>query len=163
MLSDNCYAVIMAGGAGTRLWPLSSRDKPKHFLKLFGGKSLIELTVDKLRGQLPEDRILILTSVKYRGGRPVDAAADTPGELRLRTLPARHGQCHWTCGDRAEDKVPGGNHDRVDGGSDHRARRPIQCGHRQCSGLPGVAPRSVGGLRSASRLSQHAGWLAEIG
>lgn len=66
MLSDNCYAVIMAGGAGTRLWPLSSRDKPKHFLKLFGGRSLIEMTVDKLRGQLPKDRILILTSVKYR-------------------------------------------------------------------------------------------------
>ena len=66
MLSDNCYAVIMAGGAGTRLWPLSSRDKPKHFLKLFGGKSLIELTVDKLRGQIPDDRILILTSIKYQ-------------------------------------------------------------------------------------------------
>ena len=58
--------VIMAGGAGTRLWPLSSRDKPKHFLKLFGGKSLIELTVDKLRGQIPDDRILILTSIKYK-------------------------------------------------------------------------------------------------
>jgi mannose-1-phosphate guanylyltransferase len=66
VLSDNCYAVIMAGGAGTRLWPLSSRDKPKHFLKLFGGKSLIELTVDKLRGQIPDDRILILTSIKYK-------------------------------------------------------------------------------------------------
>ena len=66
MLSDNCYAVIMAGGAGTRLWPLSSRDKPKHFLKLFGGKSLIELTVDKLCGHIPVDRILILTSIKYK-------------------------------------------------------------------------------------------------
>ena len=31
MLSDDCYAVVMAGGAGTRLWPLSSRDMPKHF------------------------------------------------------------------------------------------------------------------------------------
>jgi len=66
MLSDNCYAVIMAGGAGTRLWPLSSKDKPKHFLKLFGGRSLIELTIDRLKGLVPEDRILILTSVKYR-------------------------------------------------------------------------------------------------
>jgi len=66
MLSENCYAVIMAGGAGTRLWPLSSRDKPKHFLKLFAGRSLIELTVDKLRGQLPEERIIVLTSLKYR-------------------------------------------------------------------------------------------------
>jgi len=66
MLKDHCYAVIMAGGAGTRLWPLSSRDMPKHFLRLFGGRSLIELTVDKLRGHLPEERILVLTSVKYR-------------------------------------------------------------------------------------------------
>jgi mannose-1-phosphate guanylyltransferase len=66
MLSDHCYAVVMAGGAGTRLWPLSSQDKPKHFLKLFGGKSLIELTVDKLRGHIPDHRILILTSVKYQ-------------------------------------------------------------------------------------------------
>ncbi len=66
MLNNNCYAVIMAGGAGTRLWPLSSRDVPKHFLKLFGGKSLIELTVDRLRGLVPEERILILTSTKYR-------------------------------------------------------------------------------------------------
>lgn len=66
MLSDDCFAVIMAGGAGTRLWPLSSRDKPKHFLKLFEGQSLIELTVNKLRGHIPDDRILILTSVKYK-------------------------------------------------------------------------------------------------
>lgn len=66
MLNDNCYAVIMAGGAGTRLWPLSSRDKPKHFLKLFAGRSLLDLTVDKLRGQLPEDRIIVLTSESYR-------------------------------------------------------------------------------------------------
>lgn len=66
MLNDNCYAVVMAGGAGTRLWPLSSRDVPKHFLKLFGGRSLIELTVDKLSGHLPAERIIILTSVKYQ-------------------------------------------------------------------------------------------------
>lgn len=65
MLGDNCYAVIMAGGAGTRLWPLSSRDVPKHFLRLFAGKSLIELTVEKLSGHVPDDRIIILTSVKY--------------------------------------------------------------------------------------------------
>lgn len=66
MLSDDCYAVVMAGGAGTRLWPLSSRDVPKHFLRLFDGRSLIEMTVEKLRGQIPEERILILTSVRYR-------------------------------------------------------------------------------------------------
>ncbi|TVS16688.1 MAG: mannose-1-phosphate guanylyltransferase [Planctomycetaceae bacterium] len=66
MLSDNCYAVVMAGGGGSRLWPLSSRDRPKQFLKLFGGRSLIELTVDKLRGTVSEDRIIIMTSAAYR-------------------------------------------------------------------------------------------------
>ncbi len=66
MLHDACYAVVMAGGAGTRLWPLSSKDTPKHFLKLFDGKSLIELTVDKLKDHIPDDRIIILTSVKHK-------------------------------------------------------------------------------------------------
>ena len=66
MLNADCYAVVMAGGAGTRLWPLSSRDKPKHFLKLFDGKSLIELTIGKVKDHVPLDRIIILTSVKYR-------------------------------------------------------------------------------------------------
>lgn len=66
MLNDCCYAVVMAGGAGTRLWPLSTQSQPKHLLKLFGGKCLIELTVEKLKGHIPEDRIIILTSVRYR-------------------------------------------------------------------------------------------------
>lgn len=66
MLGEQCYAVIMAGGAGTRLWPLSNRSMPKHFLKLFDGKSLIELTVDRLEGLVPSERILILTSIDYQ-------------------------------------------------------------------------------------------------
>ena len=66
MLSDNCYAVVMAGGAGTRLWPLSSKNKPKHLLKLFEGKCLIELTIEKLKDHVPDDRIIILTSVNYK-------------------------------------------------------------------------------------------------
>jgi len=56
----------MAGGAGTRLWPLSRKNEPKHLLKLFNGKCLIELTIDKLKGHIPNERILILTSVNYR-------------------------------------------------------------------------------------------------
>jgi len=66
MLDDCCYAVVMAGGAGTRLWPLSTQNQPKHLLKLFGSKCLIELTVEKLKGHIPDDRIIILTSVRYR-------------------------------------------------------------------------------------------------
>lgn len=66
MLPDDCYAVVMAGGAGTRLWPLSTQGRPKHFVKLFDGRSLIELTVGKLKDHVPDDRIIILTSVRYR-------------------------------------------------------------------------------------------------
>jgi mannose-1-phosphate guanylyltransferase len=66
MLDDCCYAVVMAGGSGTRLWPLSSKHKPKHLLKLFHGKCLIELTIEKLKDHIPDDRILILTSANYR-------------------------------------------------------------------------------------------------
>ena len=66
MLDDCCYAVVMAGGAGTRLWPLSTQGEPKHLLKLFDGKCLIQLTVEKLKGHLPDERIVILTSVHYR-------------------------------------------------------------------------------------------------
>jgi mannose-1-phosphate guanylyltransferase len=56
----------MAGGGGTRLWPLSTRDEPKHLLKLFDGKCLIELTVEKLKGHIPDERIIILTNAQYR-------------------------------------------------------------------------------------------------
>lgn len=66
MLNDHCFAVVMAGGAGTRLWPLSSRNRPKHLLKLFDGKSLIELTIDKLRDHIPDERIIVLTSIHYK-------------------------------------------------------------------------------------------------
>ena len=77
MLDDCCYAVVMAGGAGTRLWPLSTQNRPKHLLKLFGGKCLIELAVEKLKGHIADDRIMILTSVHYR-------------ELTEQTLPQLH-------------------------------------------------------------------------
>ena len=66
MLDDCCYAVVMAGGAGTRLWPLSTENRPKHLLKLFDGKCLMESTIENLKGHVPDDRIIILTSVHYR-------------------------------------------------------------------------------------------------
>ena len=66
MLDDSCYAVVMAGGAGTRLWPLSTQHEPKHLLKLFDGKCLIERIVEKLKGHIPNERIIILTSARYQ-------------------------------------------------------------------------------------------------
>ena len=44
------YAVIMAGGSGTRLWPMSTRDQPKQLIPFVGGKSLLELAAERLEG-----------------------------------------------------------------------------------------------------------------
>ncbi len=51
----------MAGGGGTRLWPLSRRETPKQALKLLGEKTLFQTTVDRLEGFFPLERILVVT------------------------------------------------------------------------------------------------------
>ncbi len=56
------YGVIMAGGAGTRLWPLSRSNQPKQLLPVVRGKSLLQLSYERLRGILPPDRIYVCTS-----------------------------------------------------------------------------------------------------
>jgi len=66
MFSDSvfahAYAVIMAGGSGTRFWPLSRRRHPKQLLELFGRGSLLEQTVARLRPVIPPERIYVFTS-----------------------------------------------------------------------------------------------------
>jgi len=59
------YVVIMAGGSGTRLWPLSRQGTPKQLLEIFGGKSLLRLAYERLTGLVPDDRILTCTSRAY--------------------------------------------------------------------------------------------------
>lgn len=59
------YAVIMAGGTGTRFWPKSRVAKPKQFLKLVGNKTMLQTTVERVREIIPEERILIITNADY--------------------------------------------------------------------------------------------------
>jgi mannose-1-phosphate guanylyltransferase len=56
------YALILAGGSGQRFWPLSRDSLPKQLLRIFGGKTLLELTVDRLEGLIPKENILVLTN-----------------------------------------------------------------------------------------------------
>jgi mannose-1-phosphate guanylyltransferase len=62
------YGVIMAGGSGTRLWPLSRGNMPKQLLKVVKGKSLLQLSYERLRGMLPADRIYVCTAAAHREG-----------------------------------------------------------------------------------------------
>lgn len=64
-MSDNVYVVIMAGGNGERFWPLSTSDKPKQFLDLFGGKTLIRHAVDRLEGFISAERVFVVTSERF--------------------------------------------------------------------------------------------------
>jgi mannose-1-phosphate guanylyltransferase len=60
------YAVIMAGGGGTRLWPLSLPDRPKPFLPLLGDESLIQRTVGRLDGVIDRGDVTVVTERRYQ-------------------------------------------------------------------------------------------------
>ncbi|MEO1021286.1 MAG: mannose-1-phosphate guanylyltransferase [Bacteroidota bacterium] len=59
------YAVIMAGGSGTRFWPKSTKALPKQFLNLFGEGTMIQNTADRIKEQIPQERILVVTNDDY--------------------------------------------------------------------------------------------------
>jgi len=58
----------MAGGSGTRLWPLSRGNLPKQLLPVINGKSLLQLSYERLRGPLPVDRIFVCTAMAHAEG-----------------------------------------------------------------------------------------------
>ncbi|HUW56158.1 MAG TPA: mannose-1-phosphate guanylyltransferase [Planctomycetota bacterium] len=61
------YAVIMAGGSGTRFWPLSRRNTPKHMLTIVSEKPLIAECVDRFEGSIPPERTLVVTTAEQVG------------------------------------------------------------------------------------------------
>ena len=60
-MPDHYYAVIMAGGSGTRLWPLSRQTRPKQMLSLFDERTLFQTAVQRLDGVFPSERIYVVT------------------------------------------------------------------------------------------------------
>lgn len=60
------HVVIMAGGVGSRFWPMSTQEKPKQFIDVLGcGKSLLQLTVDRFNGIVPDENIWVVTNANY--------------------------------------------------------------------------------------------------
>ena len=55
-------AIILAGGSGERFWPLSTPEKPKQFLRVFGGESLIRQSVSRLKGLVKPSDVFVITS-----------------------------------------------------------------------------------------------------
>ena len=65
-MMNNYYAVIMAGGVGSRFWPVSTSDFPKQFHDMLGtGDTLLQKTFNRLNQLIPKENILILTNERY--------------------------------------------------------------------------------------------------
>lgn len=58
-------AVIMAGGSGTRFWPLSRASYPKQFLRIVGGSPLLRITYERLRPLFPDERIVVVVGREH--------------------------------------------------------------------------------------------------
>jgi len=70
---DHYYALIMAGGSGTRLWPLSRKARPKQVLPLVEDKSMFQIAVERLEPLLPPERVIVVASEAL--SEPLRAAA----------------------------------------------------------------------------------------
>ncbi|NIS81422.1 MAG: NTP transferase domain-containing protein [Anaerolineales bacterium] len=66
-MSAEYFAVIMAGGGGTRLWPLSRQEKPKQVLRLFGDRTMFQVSVDRLLPILDPQHIFVVTVEEQAG------------------------------------------------------------------------------------------------
>jgi mannose-1-phosphate guanylyltransferase len=64
---NNNFAVIMAGGIGSRFWPMSKEEMPKQFLDVLGiGRTLIQMTYDRLLKVVPKNQIYVVTNQNYK-------------------------------------------------------------------------------------------------
>ena len=62
---DHAYAVIMAGGRGERLFPLSTPERPKQFLNLFGDRTMLQQTVDRVLPLVPIENVYVITAAEH--------------------------------------------------------------------------------------------------
>ena len=60
------YALVLSGGAGTRLWPLSRRGRPKQFLELVGEHTLLQATVERVSALVPPERVFVVAPPEHR-------------------------------------------------------------------------------------------------
>lgn len=96
----NAYAIILAGGNGERFWPISTPERPKQFVDIFGGKPLIRHAVDRLGRMIPPERILVITAAhlvaETRAALPMVPKANIIGEpCRRNTAAAMAVACAW--------------------------------------------------------------------
>ncbi|OPL18999.1 MAG: hypothetical protein AVO35_03475 [Candidatus Aegiribacteria sp. MLS_C] len=65
-MGSDLFAVIMAGGRGTRFWPASTEEMPKQFLRLTGQRTMLQETADRFTGLCGRDRVMVVTGLGHR-------------------------------------------------------------------------------------------------
>lgn len=66
-MKNNNHLIIMAGGVGSRFWPMSTPDMPKQFIDITGkGMTMIQMTVDRFSEVVPAENVWVVTSKKYK-------------------------------------------------------------------------------------------------
>ena len=63
---DHTFAVVLAGGGGTRLWPKSRKKTPKQFLKLTSNETMMQIAVSRISDMVPWERIIVVTNELYK-------------------------------------------------------------------------------------------------
>src|SRR5947207_15313435 len=81
------YAIVMAGGAGTRFWPRSRVHTPKQLLALRGGRSLLQETVARVSPPIPRERVVVVTARPH--ARAVARQPSRPRRSALLVEPER--------------------------------------------------------------------------
>src|SRR5262249_51152370 len=67
MKPPELYAILLAGGTGTRFWPASRKERPKQFLRIVGDRSMLAQTRQRLEGAIAPERTLVVTTAELAG------------------------------------------------------------------------------------------------
>ena len=79
--NKHIFAVILAGGGGTRLWPRSTNAKPKQFLRLISDKTMLQETLSRIIPIIPTERVLVITNSKYKSMVETDLPSVPPQNI----------------------------------------------------------------------------------
>lgn len=92
-MSDHLYAIIMAGGVGTRLWPRSREKTPKQFLDLLGARTMLQETMDRMEPLIPRERVLVVVGEEHAATVQAQAPDLPPENIILEPGPRGTAPC----------------------------------------------------------------------
>ena len=108
-MAKNCFSVIIAGGKGTRFWPLSRAQRPKQLLKIISQKSLIEETAERVYPLSGRDQTLVVTVADQVDALRRELQRSAEEQFHRRTARQKYRAVHRVGGigsDSARSRMP---------------------------------------------------------